>query len=128
MTDFLGQNIKVGDFIVIKSPYNKDLSIGRVLKLNNSSNTVAYVPPWVWDDDEISFEDYQLILETLCSDKFTEFIDKGKKRLIIHSGRYSIIRNNGEWELCFWTTSRKKDELIVIEKDRLKNFIDSRLD
>jgi len=121
MTDFLGQNIMVGDFIVIKSPYNKDLSIGRVLKLNNSSNTIAYVPPWVWYDDEISFEDYQLILETLCSDKFTEFIDKEEKRLIIH-------RNNGEWELCFWTTSRKKDELIVIEKDKLKNFIDSRLD
>lgn len=128
MTDFLGQNLKVGDFVIIKSPYSKDLTIGRVLKLNNSSNTVAYIPPWVWYDDEISFEDDQLILNSLCSDDFADYSEKGEKKLIIRSGRYSTARNNGEWELCFWATARRKDELVRIEKDQLKNFIDSRLD
>ena len=117
--DFLGQNVEIGDFLVIKAPYYHTLTLGRVKKLNPASYTVIYIPPWILEDEDVSFEDKEKILGALSSDDFAKYEKEG---IILQSGRH----HSGPWKFSLWLTSRNNFEVVKIDREQLNNFIDSR--
>ena len=122
MVDFVGQNIEIGDFVVIRTPYYNTMSLGRVTKLNNATCTAAYIPSWLWEL-ELSYDDYKQVVDALFSDNFADY--SGKEEIKITSGRF--VTSDKPWEFSFWSTSRKSSEFVRVDRSVLSNFFDSKL-
>ena len=113
MVDVVGQNINVGDFVVIVTPYTHHHSLGRVKKINDKSASIKYIPHY-WIYYNKSSEYNQKIFDLLCSDRF----DSGDE--FSYTNHYGQ-RVEGSLASC----SRGSEDLVVISKDAIKNYLES---
>lgn len=113
MIDAVGQNINVGDFVVIVTPYTHHHSLGRVNKINDKTASIKYIPHyWVYYNESVEYN--QKIFDLLCSDRF----DSGDK--------FPYVNHHGNRiDVSLASCSRESGDLVVVSKDSIKNYLES---
>jgi len=111
MVDFLGQELKAGDLVVIKIPYGQDLALGRVKKVNSSSVSVYYIPNYTMANATTT--DKELLVDTLLSPEFS-----GEEVLKLHNNY------GNEYNFSYNKTTRTLYTVVKITKKQAENFVD----
>ena len=102
MTDYLGQNMDVGDFCVIVEPYSKIFTIGRISGFSNKSVRCVYIPRWTEP------EYMEAHFSRLCAPDFANT---------------DIVISIDGIRRYLWKQTRDLDRIVKISPEMVKNFL-----
>ncbi len=112
MVDFLGQPLSEGDFVVIVTPYGRNLSVGVVKRITNKNATILFLPGFILSQSSgYAVEDKEAMISLLLSDDPSRTISSSRPRTL----------------LKLRMSSRCSDDLVKIDKSRITTFLEGRI-